>query len=98
MTKTEAIKDEILIGKIRQSYGQADDDNYKQLASAIVVQAIKDYKKLLKKEHLKPKEEREKANIERFFKSRWGESLTELDGKFCLRKIEESLRKGKGDV
>ncbi len=71
------------------------DNNYKQLMAAIVVRAVKDYSKILRKKSLKDMDKRRKFELEQFFKSEWGESLTELDGEFCINKIKESVAKEK---
>lgn len=71
------------------------DDNYKQLANAIVAQAVKDYKNLLKRPRLTDRQQFEKEKIEAFFRSDWGEMLTGLDGDFCIKRIKESVVKKK---
>ena len=70
------------------------DDNYKHLADAIVAQAVKDYKKLLKTKSLTGLQQRQKDKIEEFFRSGWGEALTDLDGEFCIEKIKENVARG----
>lgn len=71
------------------------DNNYKQLMAAIVVRAVKDYRKILRKTKLTDKDKAKKLELEQFFESEWGESLTELDGEFCTEKIKESVAKEK---
>ena len=63
--------------------------------AAIVVRAVKDYSKILRKSRLSDLDKRRKFELEQFFKSEWGESLSELNGEFCLTKIKESVVKKK---
>lgn len=69
------------------------DNNYRQLMAAIVVQAVKDYSKILRKSRLSDLDKRRKFELEQFFKSDWGESLSELNGEFCLTKTKENVAK-----
>lgn len=71
------------------------DNNYKQLMAAIVVRAVKDYRKILRKTKLTDKDKAKKLELEQFFKSDWGEMLSGLDGDFCIKRIEESVVKKK---
>ena len=71
------------------------DNNIKQLMAAIVVRAVKDYSKILRKTKLTDKDKAKKLELEQFFRSEWGELLTELDGEFCINKIKENVAKEK---
>ena len=56
-------------------------DPYEQLANAIVLQAVKDYRDALKKLMKRPRYEPAKytkAEVERFFHSDWSVSYTHL--------------------
>ena len=69
-------------------------ENFENLANAIVLQAVKDYRKTLKlcMEHPnydKFKDGREE--IETFFRSDWYKNLTELDGEWLIEKIREDV-------
>ena len=69
-------------------------ERYENLANAIVYQAVKDYRKILKlcMEHPNSAEcQSEKENLEQFFKSKWYSILTELDGEWLIEKIREDL-------
>ena len=57
---------------------------YENLANAIILQAVKDYRNARHKGT--------KAEIEQFFRSEWFEILTDLDGK----KLIEDLRRESG--
>ncbi len=71
---------------------------YERLANAIVEQAVKDYRdavKKLKKPNLKKKDrflaEKMKRDCERFFLGEYIKTLTAVDGKYILRKLEEEV-------
>jgi len=69
------------------------DNNYKQLMAAIVARAVKDYSKILRKSRLSDLDKRKKFELEQFFRSEWGELLSELSGEFCIEKIKENVTK-----
>lgn len=65
---------------------------YENLANAIIVLAVEDYKAALK--HLKKSPENKGAiagvkRLEKFFHSEWYEFLTDLDASYLLRKVRE---------
>ena len=69
---------------------------YQVLANAIILQAVRDYR--LAKEKLaedpKDKEKRKAARstirkVEQFFRSKWFQQLTDLDGEDLLSKLKE---------
>lgn len=70
------------------------DDPYRTLANAIIVQAAKDYRTALRKlkrnlhNHLA---QSDADSIERFFRSDWYKSLTEVDGEMLIRKLKEEV-------
>ena len=69
-------------------------ERYENLANAIVCQAVKDYRQILKVCIQYPDDaewQREKEELERFFKSKWYSILTELDGEWLMRKIKEDI-------
>lgn len=69
-------------------------DGYERLANAIIIQAAKDYRTAKRKLRRKPnnKEARAEAeSIERFFRSDWFRTLTEVDGEMILRKLNEEV-------
>jgi hypothetical protein len=70
-------------------------DPYEQLANAIVLQAVKDYRDALKKLMKRPRYEPAKytkAEVERFFHSDWYRELTSVDGDYVLKKIRSEVR------
>ena len=77
-------------------------NNYKALAANIFIQAISDYKKLLKMqknekldEERKEQIQREIKEIERFFHSGWANDLAKyLKITYGPEKLIEKLRKG----
>jgi len=65
---------------------------WKNLANAIILQAVKDYREARKKHKKRPKNEDAKlmiADCEAFFRSDWFKALTELDDEMLLRKLQE---------
>ena len=67
-------------------------EGYRELANAIVMQAVKDWRaavKILKKRPRYEKALKMKAECERFFRSRWFANLTDVDGNLILRKLKQ---------
>ena len=58
-------------------------EGYKELAAAIVEQAVWDYRNALKR-----KNNSEVHSLEKFFLSGWFELLSDLDGKTIIGKIK----------
>jgi hypothetical protein len=71
-----------------------DKEAWENLANAIILSAVKDYKRALL--HLKrnPDSESAKRAVEReeqFFYSSWFEVLTNLDPSYLIRKMKEMV-------
>lgn len=69
-------------------------DAYERLANAIIIQAAKDYRAAKRKLRRKPGNkdaQAEAESIERFFRSDWFRTLTEVDGEMLLRKLNEEV-------
>lgn len=69
--------------------------SYDNLINAIIVQAVKDYRKA--KKHLKKypdsiESKRTITEVERFLLSEWFVTLTDVDGKGILQKIRMEAR------
>ena len=65
---------------------------WENLANAIILQAVKDYREARKKHKKRPKNEDAKlmiADCEAFFRSDWFKALTELDDEMLLQKLQE---------
>ena len=65
---------------------------HEELAGAIVMQAVKDWRRAVKTLKKKPRKEsakQMKEECERFFRSQWFEDLTDVDGSFILRKLKQ---------
>lgn len=63
---------------------------YENLANAIILTAVEDYRRVLKRYVKNPKSKEAAADVkelERFFKSSWYSALTSVDGEFLIRKI-----------
>ena len=64
-----------------------DEDPYRLLADAIVIQAVKDYRKALKYDY-----RRIKCECRRFFRSDWFKALTTIDGERLISELESEVR------
>lgn len=67
---------------------------YAELANAIVLCAVKDYRKALKRLRKFPRDDsarRTKAECERFFLSGWFATLTSLDGEVLMEKLKAEV-------
>ena len=67
-------------------------DAYENLANAIVLQAVKDWRKAVKTLKKRPRYEaakQMKEECERFFRFDWFEELTSVDGSVILRKLKQ---------
>ena len=68
------------------------NDPYENLAQAVILQTVKDYRTARKKLKYHPKNKDAKLMIEdceRFFRSDWFGVLTSVDGQMLLRKLQE---------
>ena len=67
---------------------------YEELANAIVLSAVKDYRKALKRLKLYPWDSHArsmKKSCERFFRSGWFATLTSVDGEVLLEKLQAEV-------
>lgn len=67
---------------------------YEQLANAIVIYAVEDYRIVLKRCMKQPgdkKVQKERQKLERFFRSDWYKILTSVDGEKLMEKIKEEM-------
>lgn len=62
-------------------------NGYKALANAVIIQAVKDYRKALKYDHRGIKRE-----CCRFFRSDWFKTLTAVDGEMLISKIKSEVQ------
>lgn len=62
-------------------------DGYKELANAIILQAVKDYRKALKHD-----ERGRKREIEKFFRSEWFSILTNVSGEMLIQKLRAEVK------
>lgn len=68
----------------------SDITNYENLANAIILQAVKDYRMALKslKANLRNRAAMaDKDEIDRFFRSRWFAILTSIDGETLIHAL-----------
>lgn len=69
----------------------SDITNYENLANAIILQAVKDYRVALKSLKVNPRNrtaQADKDEIERFFRSQWYSVLTSVDGEMLIRSLQ----------
>lgn len=69
----------------------SDITNYENLANAIILQAVKDYRMALKSLKANSRNRAAKADkdeIERFFRSGWFSVLTSVDGEMLIRSLQ----------
>ena len=70
------------------------DNNYENLANAIILQAAKDYRKALRTLSLNPNNrsaQYECRSIEQFFRSGWFGMLTSIDPEMLIRKLNAEV-------
>ena len=73
-------------------------DEWSDLAEAIILKAVDDYRHTSKRLLAKPDDDRltlQKAEIEKFFLSSWFQVLTDLDGKQLLQKLQAEIQQRK---
>ena len=71
------------------------EDPYERLANAIVLQAVTDYRVALKKIKANPRNKdaiNEALQIEKFFRSGWYSILTDVDGEYLIRRLQDEIR------
>ena len=67
---------------------------YNELANAIVMQAVKDYRKALKSLRLNSRNKKameEAMDCEEFFRSTWYRTLTSVDGEYLIDKLRAEV-------
>lgn len=65
-------------------------DPYENLANAIVLTAVDDYRRALRRFVKNPNSKDAKADVdemERFFRSKWYSVLTSVEGEYLIRKL-----------
>jgi DNA-binding transcriptional regulator YhcF (GntR family) len=60
---------------------------YENLANAIIIQAVKDYRTALKDDNIGLK-----RNVERFFKSEYFKALTDISGEQLMKKLRTEVK------
>ena len=68
------------------------NDPYSELANAIVLQGVKDWRDAVRKLKKRPRYEpakKMKKECENFFLSDWFKVLTSVDGKYLLEKLQK---------
>lgn len=70
-------------------------DPYQELANAVIIQAVKDYRGALRQLKRNPRYKEAinmKKECETFFQSEWFQILTALDGTTLMRKLQEEVK------
>ena len=86
------------MSRLRSAANVAVNENtacYENLANAIILQAVKDYKRVLHRLDANPKNRdamHEKERLERFFHFPWYETLTALDADRLIEGVQERVR------
>lgn len=68
------------------------ENPYERLANAIVLQAVSDYRTVLQKIRMYPKNKEavdEALRIEKFFLSQWYQTLTSVDGEYLINRLRK---------
>lgn len=68
---------------------------YEQLANAIILQAVKDYRSALKRikmNHANKAAMSDAMECERFFRSGWYSALTSVDGEYLINRLREEVK------
>ncbi|PPK44983.1 MULTISPECIES: hypothetical protein [Clostridium] len=71
-----------------------NEDGISNLANAIILQAVKDYRsalKALKKYPYSVEGNKVKSNVERFFRSKWYSELTTIDGNMLIKELRDEV-------
>ncbi len=66
--------------------------NWEDLAQAIIIQAVTDYRRARRRVRAFPNQKVSQATIrevESFFRSRWFAQLTDIDGEMLIKRLKE---------
>ena len=69
-------------------------DAYERLANAIILQAVKDYRRTLKRLSRRPHDsdiKKDKMDLEELFRSDWFSTLTSLDPEVLIEKLTSEV-------
>ena len=66
-------------------------DGYINLCAAIVQLAIKDYRKALQGKERRTREGTSAKSLERFFRSKWGQTLTFEHGELIIERTKKEV-------
>lgn len=67
-----------------------DELSYKELANAIIIQAVNDYESELSKRY---PDTYKIASIENFFRSQWFQALSDMDGEYLIQEVRRMMKK-----
>ena len=68
--------------------------NWEDLAQAIIMKAVEDYRKARRRVRHFPDQKGAQATIrevEQFFRSRWFAQLTDIDGEMLIKRLREEV-------
>ena len=76
-----------------KSNGNSTLEQYENLANAIIISAVNDYKGVLRFKKNDPDREKFVKNSlsEKFFRSEWFKILTNVDGEYLINKLREEV-------
>lgn len=84
-----------MIKKINAFKTGVDNDQYEDLANAIVLQACKDYKsayrRYLSRYGRSDRTDPHLAELEKFFRSDWYKTLTSVDGEYLMKRMQDEV-------
>lgn len=78
----------------RKAYETWIGAGYEGLINAIIKQAVQDYATGLRAAVTRPHDyqtQKKAADARRFFLSKWFDAMTDIDGKWIVRKIEQDV-------
>ena len=70
-------------------------ENWENLANAIIINAVEDYQSAYKRLLRNPKSEfrrKEVEKLEEFFRGSWYAALTDLDPDYLIRRMQEEIQ------
>lgn len=85
---------EIYRVEVKQNERSASSNPYSEICEAIILQAVTDYRKALKKLHKKPNKWLGETieEVEEFFQSKWFQDISPIDGVWLMERIKSETQ------